>query len=378
MVNYDVIVVGAGPAGCAAARSAAEKGCKTILIEEHKTIGFPAHCTGYLSSNERPDILEATLESMDKRVVIRHPSNFSSTHVYAPSGSILRTDPWPSYLYLVDRSLFDQELVRQAIRAGAELKINTRVTCLIKRDGRVIGVKTNSKSLPEVFGDVVIAADGISGGVRGIAKWEGLIDTDQRYVGGITMTLAGVKNCDRYAGLYTGSYLLKGWFQITPCGIDSCIVQFMTLDEYRQVKKGDTFLSAIMKDAVPIRMDGWRHTANLGVRFPEIVRDGLILTGSAANWRGTIISMVSGIYAGETAAEAVQEGDVTAERLGKFITLYEESGLINELYQHSSWLDSRPLAGCSDDEIEKWLRDMLKNGITYIPSAPVRGVHGRA
>ncbi len=126
-------------------------------------------------------------------------------------------------------------------------------------------------------------------------------------------------------------------------------------------------------------MDAWKHTSNLGVRFPEIVKDGLILTGSAANWRGTTVSIVSGRCAGEVAAEAVHDGDVSAQRLGKFIDLYEKVGLIKELYQHSSWQESRPLGGCSDEEIERRLTEMIeKSGLTYIPSAPVLGFHGSA
>jgi hypothetical protein len=215
--------------------------------------------------------------------------------------------------------------------------------------------------------------------VRGIAKWEGLVKAGQAYVGGITMELAGVKDSEHIGGLYTGAYLAKGWFSITPSGPESCVVQFMTLAEYERVKEGDYFLSKILKDAVPIRMDGWRHTSNLGVRFPEIVKDGLILTGSAANWRGTMISLVSGRYAGQVAAEAVQEADITVRRLGTFIDLYERAGLINELYQHSDWLGSRPLGGCSDEDIEGRLAEMIgKNGLTYIPSAPVLGLHGMA
>jgi digeranylgeranylglycerophospholipid reductase len=378
MAEYDVVVVGAGPAGSAAAKAAAEKGARTILLEEHKIIGVPSHCTGLLVSSERPDILAEVLRTMDKRVVIREPGDCSGMKVFAPDGRVLQSEPWPSYLYLIDRAAFDQELAKQAVSAGAELVLSTRVTGLIKREGRIIGVKTSSRALPEVFGKVVIGADGISGGVRGIAKWEGLIRPGQAYVGGITMEMAGMKNCEDIGGLYTGSYLTKGWFNITPSGPESCIVQFMDLDEYRRVKEGGYFLSRIVKDAVPIRMDGWRQTSDLGVRFPEIVKDGLILAGSAANWRGTIISIVSGRYAGEVAAEAVQEGDVSVKRLGKFIDLYEKAGLINELYQHSDWLGSRPLGQCSDEEIERRLSEMIeRSGLTYIPSAPVLGLHGR-
>jgi digeranylgeranylglycerophospholipid reductase len=377
--TYDVIVIGAGPAGSAAAKAAANAGAKTILLEEHPRIGIPSHCTGGLHSSERPDIVEEILGTMDKRVIIRKPGDYLKMHVFAPNGKLLQSNAWPSDRYLVDRAVFDQELAKQAIKAGARLVLSARVTGLIKHDEKIVGVTTASRAVPNVFGKVVIAADGIAGGVRGVAKWEGLTRAGQTYAGGVTMELTGVKDCDRIAGLFTGAYLTKGWFGVAPSGPESCVVQFMTLTEYKQVMEGDYFLSRVLKNAVPIRMDAWKHAANLGVRFPEIVKNGLILTGSAANWRGNTVSVVSGRCAGEVAAEAVHEEDVSAQRLGKFIDLYEKVGLIKELYQHSSWQESRPLGGCSDEEIERRLTEMIeKSGLTYIPSAPVLGLHGRA
>jgi digeranylgeranylglycerophospholipid reductase len=379
MTEYDVIVIGAGPAGSAGAKAAAERGAKTILLEEHRRIGIPSHCTGRLHSTERPDILAEILRTMDKRVVIREPGAHFQQRIFTPNGRLLQSEQSSSLHYLVDRALFDQELAKQAVKAGATLVLGARVSGLIKREGRIVGVTTSSRALPEVFGKVVIAADGIAGGVRGVAKWEGLTKAGQTYVGGITMELTGVRGSEHVGGMYTGAYLTKGWFSITPSGPESCIVQFMTLEEYRRVMEGDYFLSGVLRNAAPIRMDAWKHTSNLGVRFSEIVKDGLILTGSAANWRGTVISLVSGRYAGEVAAEAAQENDVSTQRLGKFIDLYEKTGLIKELYQHSGWLDSRPLGQCSDEDIEKRLTEMIeRTGLPYVPSAPVLGLHGKA
>ena len=49
-MNYDVVVVGAGPAGAIAAKYAATNGAKTLLIEEHASIGSPVQCTGLIST----------------------------------------------------------------------------------------------------------------------------------------------------------------------------------------------------------------------------------------------------------------------------------------------------------------------------------------
>ena len=43
-MDYDVVVVGAGPAGCLAAKYAAKNGAKTLIIEEHASIGSPVQC----------------------------------------------------------------------------------------------------------------------------------------------------------------------------------------------------------------------------------------------------------------------------------------------------------------------------------------------
>jgi flavin-dependent dehydrogenase len=50
-MDYDVVVVGAGPAGCLAAKYAAKNGAKTLIIEEHASIGSPVQCAGLLSTS---------------------------------------------------------------------------------------------------------------------------------------------------------------------------------------------------------------------------------------------------------------------------------------------------------------------------------------
>jgi len=50
-LTWDVVVVGAGPSGSAAARACAEGGLSTLCIEEHGTIGYPVQCAGLLSTS---------------------------------------------------------------------------------------------------------------------------------------------------------------------------------------------------------------------------------------------------------------------------------------------------------------------------------------
>ena len=50
-MEYDVIIIGARPVGCSAGKVAAERGLKTIILEEHRAIGIPRHCHEYSQSN---------------------------------------------------------------------------------------------------------------------------------------------------------------------------------------------------------------------------------------------------------------------------------------------------------------------------------------
>ncbi|MFH1821879.1 MAG: FAD-dependent oxidoreductase, partial [Methanobacteriota archaeon] len=43
-MHYDIVVVGAGPAGCYTAKTAAENGAKVLLLDEHSTVGLPECC----------------------------------------------------------------------------------------------------------------------------------------------------------------------------------------------------------------------------------------------------------------------------------------------------------------------------------------------
>jgi digeranylgeranylglycerophospholipid reductase len=357
-MEYDVVVVGAGPAGSAAAKAAAKRGVKTVLLEEHTEIGVPTHCNGVIPP-PLVDLAREILRTMDQRVVL---GEFRTARVYAPSGKVVKSVPIPANtLFLVDRAQFDRELARQAVNAGADLLLNTRATGLLKRDGRVIGVTTGSTVNPEVYGKLVIAADGINAIQKGIPRWAGLTPVNQRYWGGISLELTRVKDLEPgTVELHTGAFTKKGHLTVTPSDEVSCMTHFETLDEFRQAKLGSYTLSKKLKDAAPLKMVGYRHTWDLGERLPKIIDNGLILTGSAANWRGTITSIALGMYAGQVAAEAVTEGDVTEKKLSKYEKLLTQ--IPGKGYQFKSKMSVFPFYQRSDAEIEKLLLERIDKG----------------
>ena len=126
--SYDVIVVGAGPAGSTSALYAAKNGASVLLLDKKREIGSPIQCAGFLPDASEvqallrdarlPDTLKnypdsCVLQRIDTQRLITPNCNIKE---FAVRGTVL------------DRRRYDQFLAEQAARAGAELMIKTRVT----------------------------------------------------------------------------------------------------------------------------------------------------------------------------------------------------------------------------------------------------------
>lgn len=121
----DVVVVGAGPAGLMAARELARRGHDVVALEEHASIGLPAHCTGILG-------FEAFAELDIPRDTIL--STARSARFIAPDGSSVLVDTDRVNAAIVDRARFDQTLADSSRAAGVELRNNARVRSIEVHD----------------------------------------------------------------------------------------------------------------------------------------------------------------------------------------------------------------------------------------------------
>ncbi len=141
---YDVLIVGAGPAGSSAAKAAARAAAKVLLVEKREVIGRPVRCAEFV-----PRMLAETV-ALPPACVARE---VSTTKVYLPGGEE-RTFNSPGFI--LDRARFDQMLAREAQKEGTRVWVNT--SC-IGRDGDEVTLKRGREEI-SVAAKVVVGADG--------------------------------------------------------------------------------------------------------------------------------------------------------------------------------------------------------------------------
>jgi len=340
-MDYDVVVVGAGPAGCIAAKYAAKNGAKTLIIEEHASIGSPVQCAGLLSTRA---IRECDVVP-DNRF---HP--ITGAFMYAPGGRRIRISGGEIKAYVIDRRMFDRTLAENAIRAGADILMRTRAAGIdIGRGNRGRGrrrmLHVTIEGEPAVIGaDVVIGADGVQ---SRIARWAGL-DTPATVLSGAQVSTVYDFDDPEFVEIFPGSCAPGFFAWAIPCHGSARVGL--------AVRPGSGPGSIAMGEGdVRSRVEhvpAWAHLKRLIAEHPVVsakcnpgiagitlggipisvpqqtAADGLLIVGDAAgqvkptSGGGVYPGAVCAKIAGKIAADAVMEGDTSVRRLSEYDKLW--------------------------------------------------------
>ncbi|HKF76020.1 MAG TPA: FAD-dependent oxidoreductase [Candidatus Dormibacteraeota bacterium] len=360
---YDVVVVGAGPAGSAAALVAARAGRRVLLIERGETAGSK-NVSG--AAFYAPEVLEALLPEFWRsapveRRLTRRVIGFTGPH--AALSVDFRSDCWdgrPHNGFTVLRPRFDRWLADQAAAAGATLLTETVVDGLLRDGaGRVQGVVTRRPE-GEIDAQVVVAADGVNSflareaGLRAepgphelalgvkevVALGRTVLEDRFGLTGddGVTFEYIGSVTGDVHGGafLYTNRESLS-------LGV---IVQVASLAE-RRVPAYELLETFKAHPAVAPLVRGGRLVEYSAHLVPEaglaglsrLYGDGILVAGDAAGLcfaaglylEGINFAIASGAAAGETAAEAAAAGRADAATLRAYRRRLERSFVLRDL-----------------------------------------------
>nr|WP_048056626.1 NAD(P)/FAD-dependent oxidoreductase [Thermococcus sp. 4557] len=154
-MKYDVVVVGAGIAGPIVARNVAKSGYSVLLIDKKSAIGTPKQCAEGISIKvfEKYDI------PYDKRFINR---KIYGAKLYSPSGYELEMRYKDVSGVILERKVFDKMLAYYAAKAGADVLARTEALDVIRKDGRIAGIKAKHEDeTVEIHADIIVAADGV-------------------------------------------------------------------------------------------------------------------------------------------------------------------------------------------------------------------------
>lgn len=161
--KFDVIVVGAGPSGNAAALRLAESGLSVLQIERGESPGSKNVQGAILYSDALEKLIpdfrdDAPLERhiIEQRMWVLDDDSFVGTHYRSDS---FNKEPYNRYTMI--RSQFDKWFSERVQKAGALLICETTVSHLLLDGQRVIGVMTDRQG-GEIYADAVILADGVN------------------------------------------------------------------------------------------------------------------------------------------------------------------------------------------------------------------------
>ncbi len=327
--SYDVIIVGAGPAGSTAARFLAKAGARVLVIDKRQEIGAPKRCaegidiTGLQNVGLEPDMRWAANE-------------ISGAVIYAPNSKSVALDAIdPKGVgYVLERKIFEKHLATLAISAGAKYLVKTEFTDLLRSGGAICGIK--ARGLGGEFAataKIIIAADGRESKV---AKAAGL-DTANKlkdYHSGFQYEMAGLRGLDwRKLHIFFGNDAApKGYIWIFPksegvANVGIGIIGTTSGEGHRAKDYLDKFIAEhpeIFGGASPIEINAGGVPVSSSVE--KLAVDNLVLIGDAAqlvnpiHGGGIALAMHSGKLAAETALEALKEGNFSE----KFLRRYEK------------------------------------------------------
>src|ERR1051325_9570249 len=148
--EFDILVIGAGPAGSAAAALLAERGLRVLVLEREK---FPRYHIGesLLPFTCHPLKRLGLLEKMRQSDFVKK----YSVQFISPSGKAsqpfyfsTRYEAEVAQTWQVLRSEFDLLLMENARAKGAEAREETTALELLRQEVRTVGVRTRGKSGP--------------------------------------------------------------------------------------------------------------------------------------------------------------------------------------------------------------------------------------
>ncbi|MFH1895217.1 MAG: NAD(P)/FAD-dependent oxidoreductase [archaeon] len=345
--EFDVIVVGGGPAGSSCASFLAKNNVKVLLLD--KAV-FPRDKTcGDAIIGKSLGILKEL--GWDTGIESLKHGNVYGVTFSSPNGTLVDI-PFPKHAkegkykreggkgYVVRREVYDNFLFQNAKKLAFKTIEGFAVTDLIKENDAVVGVKGtgSDKKEKEFRAKIVVGSDGATSTV---ATKLGLNEIDaSHHITALRAYYKNVSGCKGTIEIHFINSMLPGYFWIFPLenNLANVGVGIITKD----LRKNKTNLQKAMLDAIkedPLfkerfknsemisQIKGW--TLPLGSKKRKLAGNGFVLLGDAA-------SLIDP-FSGEGVGNAMTSGKLASKIIIKALQQKNYSASVLEEYEKNLW-----------------------------------------
>lgn len=367
--KFDSIVVGAGPAGCAAAYHMAAQGLRVLVIERGEYPGSKNVSGAILHTHALaelfPDFLkEAPLERIvtNRKLALMTPEtsltlDFKDEHFAEP--------PYNGFTVL--RSKFDPWLAKKTEDAGALIMTSTRVDELLWDKDKVVGVRTG-KIDGDVRADAVIIAEGANSILTQKARLRGdlppgemavaakeviklskqTIDERFNLTGNQGASIHFIGDCTK--GISGGGFLYTNQNSISlglVCKVSELAERKLKISDLVERFKAHPHVHTLIKGGVLKEYSGHMIPEGGFKQIPRLFADGILVTGEAASlnfnngfiMRGMDYALASGTIAAKTVCSAKAKGDFSRDALAAYQRELENSFVLKDMKRFSGLPD---------------------------------------
>ena len=368
--NADVIVVGAGPSGVAAALSVARVGKKVILVERAQ---YPGSKNMYGGAVYTTALKEVFGEDFDKfkyeRVINTHTWSFLNE-----TGSFEMTykNNEATCAYAIKRFQLESQMIEIVKKHGVYYIPNTLVKNLIQENGSVVGIQTEQE---KYYAPMTILADGVNSllakelNLRNDYQTKDMIlsvkeaikldkktieerfnlkddlsnGVNKQYFGSDFGKLKQYKNLFMMTFLYTFKDTLMLGVGVNLADLSR---NKLNINEILDEVKLHPDIAPLVKNGQTIEYSAHLIPEGGYKKIPKLTSNGVIIAGDAAgfvngvHFEGTNFALISGKLAGESALVALENNDYSQNTLSIYMKKLEKSFILKDLYSYRNVIEN--------------------------------------